>query len=314
MQKVKRKIIIKVSLLLIRQPTKEEPKVVMKLRKVDESKAPTAKRRRKKSRWKYGSLPQKKAKCRKEILTEYQIEETSISPCSNNNHIDLEAIDKCTTTRSSSSNNGNNKFNEDVSNASTSVSDNSTSKVKCENNSEDKTGCCSRTDDEKLNDKISSENSSKSDDEKLSETRGDNNEVDEAPQVNNNKDSLTDWISALNSNENCSSINNCNDKSDEPLLDTDSDSSESSSIKNQILDEDSDYQYYSDEEARTQAEKVAKQEEVEDFRELLDELSVSKFQLVANGVESLRELIDSFSFDDDEVSFVIKLILLLGNK
>lgn len=181
----------------------------------------------------------------------------------------------------------------------------------------------SKTDDEKLNEIISGENlklndkssnicdvretrrisiTSKSDDEKLSETR---THVFKQDDVNLSEEKMESRVTRRNgrfikeqklsneqSDQTCKDETVCNDK-DLSLSEL------RSMLQKEAMDDDFSFDENSEVKYNLRKSRHAKLERwkqrTEDFSAMLSELSVSKFQLVANSVSSLRDLISTFS-------------------
>ncbi|KAK1120066.1 hypothetical protein K0M31_012791 [Melipona bicolor] len=181
----------------------------------------------------------------------------------------------------------------------------------------------SKTDDEKLNEIISGENlklndkssnicdvretrrisiTSKSDDEKLSETR---THVFKQDDVNLSEEKMESRVTRRNgkfikeqklsneqSDQTCKDETVCNDK-DLSLSEL------RSMLQKEAMDDDFSFDENSEVKYNLRKSRHAKLERwkqrTEDFNAMLSELSVSKFQLVADSVSSLRDLISTFS-------------------
>ncbi|XP_076394662.1 uncharacterized protein LOC100878137 isoform X1 [Megachile rotundata] len=187
----------------------------------------------------------------------------------------------------------------------------------------------SKTDDEKLNEIISAESlkvgseahqmtTSKSDDEKLSETRincdatdqsegKEGNEIIERP---NGQYADSQQSDNLNISDKETPHSKATSKSNNEIESNDDKDLSLSELRCMLQKEAMDDEHYLDEERkknyndRKLKNNIADMwhQEVENFNEMLSELSSSEFQLVADSVSSLRDLIASFSQKDDDTT------------
>ncbi|KAK0183187.1 hypothetical protein PV327_001253 [Microctonus hyperodae] len=266
-------------------------------------------RRRKKYRWKNGNLPQRQKKSRlkvvgvngKDAKVNIKIEPTDEKLCNGDNrNLELNMIGNEKVKNESNEDNENNEEtdNKEITNLSSILKSSDEEKNDGQPHP-DNVSNSSKTDDEKINEikttsatnndsivsssKMNNDIISKSDDEKLIETKSivDNNSEDD--KIINNNDCLSDkvglntWMKALLENKHSKDSNK------------------------EFNDDDSHDSFVESNSIQTRSQILCKKE-MTNFNNILMDLSVSKFQLVADSVESLRELVSSLTARNSIIS------------
>ncbi|KAK0095953.1 hypothetical protein PV326_006971 [Microctonus aethiopoides] len=267
-------------------------------------------RRRKKCRWKNGNLPQRQKKSRLKVVgvndnnakVNIKNETTDEKSCNGDNkNLELNMIGNEEIKKENSEDNENKEETDDkeIIN-SLSILKSSDEEKNDGQPHPDNVSNSSKTDDEKINEikttsatisdsivsssKMNNGVISKSDDEKLIETKSivDNN--CENDKIINNNDCLSDkvglntWMNSLLENKHSKDDNN-----------------------KEFDDDDSHDSFVETNSIRTRNQILCKKE-ITNFNNILMDLSVSKFQLVADSVESLRELVSSLTARNSIIS------------